>query len=94
MCVVCVCVLISTPLVFIAGSHGVRPLQPTEGTYEEATRGLVEAVGPTGLVGRPGWSADGPGVPTAPSFIQQAVLGLFVWSTLVLVCLGLSALGS
>ena len=55
---------------------------------------LVEAVGPTGLVGRPEWSADGLGAPTAPSFVQQAIMGLLVWSTLVLVYIGLSELGS
>ena len=72
----------------------MRLLQPTSATSGEATRGEVEAVGPTGLVGRPGWSADGPGVPTASSFVQQAVLGLLVWSTVVLAYLGLSELGS
>ena len=91
---VCVCVLFSTPLVFIVGSHGVRPLQPIEGTYEEATRGLVEAVGPTGQFGRPGWSAVLSEAPTIPNFLWWAVLGCLVWSTLVLVCLGLSELGS
>ena len=55
---------------------------------------MVEAVGPTGLVGRPGWSADGPGAPTAPSIVQQAVLGLLVCSTLVSAYLDLSELGS
>ena len=56
----CVCVLISTPLVFIAGSHGVRLLQPTSATSGEATRGEVEAVGPMGQVGRPGRRANRP----------------------------------
>ena len=49
----CVCVLILYPLVFIAGSHGVRLLQPTSATSGEATRGEVEAMGPMGQVGRP-----------------------------------------
>ena len=31
---------------------------------------------------------------TAPIFFEQAVLGLLVWSTFVLACLGLSELGS
>ena len=31
---------------------------------------------------------------TAPIFFEQVVLGLLVWSTLVLACLGLSELGS
>ena len=65
---VCVCVLISTPLVFIAWSHGVRLLQPTSATSGEATRGEVEAVGPTGQFGRPGRSVGLPGAPTAPIF--------------------------
>ena len=44
-----VCVLFSTPnLVFIVGSHRVKPAEPTLGTYEEVTFGLDEAVGPTG----------------------------------------------
>ena len=54
----------------------------------------VEAVGPTGLVGRPGWSADGPGAPAVPSFVQQAVLGLLVWSTLGLAYLDFIWVGS
>ena len=49
---VCVSVLFSTPpLVFIAGSHGVKPSQPTQGTNGDMPRALVEAVGPTGQVG-------------------------------------------
>ena len=45
--------------------------------------------------GRPTYrSVDLPGGPTDPSFVQQAVLGLLVWSTVVLACLGLSELGS
>ena len=51
--VVCVCVhSLPPPLVFIGGSHWLRLTKPTLGTYEEATRGLVEAVGPMGLVVR------------------------------------------
>ena len=49
-----VCVLILyPPFVFIAGSHGWEPLQPTSATSGEATRGEVEAVGPRDQVGRP-----------------------------------------
>ena len=48
---------------------------------------MDEAVGPTGQVGRPSRSVGLPEAPTAPSFIQQAVLGCLVWSTLVLACL-------
>ena len=81
-------------LVFIGGSHGLKPAEPTYGTSEEATHGEVEAVEPTGLVGRPGWSADGPGAPTAPSFVQQAVLSLLVLTPLVLACIEWSELGS
>ena len=96
----CVCVYSNLyPLVFIAGSHGVRLLQPTSVTSGEVTRGEVEAVGPMGQVGRPVGrstcrSVDLPGGPTDPRFIQQAVLGHLVWSTLVLACFGLSELGS
>ena len=57
-------------------------------------RGLAKAVGPTGQVGRPGRSVGLPVAPTAPIFFEQAVLGLLVWSTLVVACLGLSELGS
>ena len=70
-----VCVLISTPLVFIAGSHRVRPLQQTYGATREVPRVEDEAVGPTGLVGRPGWSADQP-VATAPNLLLVGCLGL------------------
>ena len=57
---VCVCSNLY-PLVFIAGSHGVRLLQPTSATSGEATRGEVEAVGPMGQVGRLSWaSLSGP----------------------------------
>ena len=38
--------------------------------------------------------ADLPGGPTAPSFVQQAVLGLLVLTQLVLACLEWSELGS
>ena len=59
-----------------------------------APRVEVEAVGPTSLIGRPRWSADDPGAPTTPSFVQQAVLGLLVLTQLVLACLEWSKLGS
>ena len=68
--------------------------EPPSATSEEMTRGKVEAVGPTGQVGRPGRSVGLLMAPTAPIFVQQAVLGLLFWSTLVLACLGLSKLGS
>ena len=57
-------------------------------------RALVEAVGPTGQVGRLGRSVGLPEPPTAPNFFWQAVLGLLVYSTLGLACLDLSELGS
>ena len=85
MCVVCVSVLFSTPpLVFIAGSHGVKLAEPPSATSEEMTRGKVEAVGPTGQFGRPSRSVDLPGPPTAAIFFQRAVLGLLLsehWDT-------------
>ena len=77
MCVVCVSYSPS-PLVFITGSHGVKPSQPMQGTNGEMSRALVEAVGPMGQVGRPGRSVGLPGPPTAPNFFWWAVLGLFV----------------
>ena len=53
------------PLIYIGGSHGafgrglqLYPLEPTLGASEELPRVNAEAVGPMGLVGRPGWSAD------------------------------------
>ena len=64
---VCVCVLFSTPLVFIVGGHGVKPAQLTYGTNGEVPRALVEAVGPTGQVGRPGRSVGLPGHQPPPT---------------------------
>ena len=55
---------------------------------------MDEAVGPTCQVGRPGRLVGLPEAPTAPSFVQQAVLGLFVLTPLVLVCLEWSELGT
>ena len=66
------------PLVFIAGSHGVKLAELPSATSEEMTRGEVEALGPMGQVGRPGRSAGLLVAPTAPIFFQQAVLGLLV----------------
>ena len=54
----CVCVIISTPLVFIAGSHGLKLAEPQLASNEEVTHGLDEAVGQPGQGGRPGRSAD------------------------------------
>ena len=75
------CVLISTPLVFIAGSHGVRLLQPTSATSGEATRGEVEAVGPMGQVGRSARWANRPQLRPAgclgPPCLVHGGLGLF-----------------
>ena len=59
------CVFYSPPpLVFIAGSHGVKLAEPPSAASEEMTRGEVEAVGI--------------GPPTAPIFFQRAVLGLLL----------------
>ena len=83
----CVCVLISTPLVFIAGSHGVRLLQPTSATSGEATRGEVEAVGPMGQVSRPvGRSTCQVGQPPPASSSKLSWASLFElnWSWPVL----------
>ena len=53
--------------IYIGGSHGQHGIlqqlilqEPTYGTYEEATRGLDEAVGPTGQVGRPARGSNRP----------------------------------
>ena len=48
---------------------------------------MGKAVGPTGQVGRPSWSAGLPEAPTVPNFLWWVVLGCLVWSTLVLACL-------
>ena len=64
------CVFYSPPpLVFIAGSHGVKLAEPPSSSSEEMTCGEVEAVGPTGQVGRPGRLDGLPVAPTAPSFL-------------------------
>ena len=87
-----VCVLFSTPLVFIAGSHGVKPSQPMQATNGEMPHALVEAVGPTGQFGRLSRLVGLPGPPTAPNFFWQAVLGLLVyphWGWPVLTSFGL-----
>ena len=43
---VCVCVLFSTPLVFIAGSHGVKLAEPPLASNEEVTPGWLRRWGP------------------------------------------------
>ena len=75
------------PLVFIAGSHGVKLAEPPSATSEEMTRGEVEAVGPTGQAGRPSRSVGLPEPPTAPIFFQRAVLGLLLSECWGLPCL-------
>ena len=63
------CVFYSPPpLVFIAGSHGVKLAEPPSAASEEMTCGEVEAVGPMGQVGQPSRSVGLPGPPTAPIF--------------------------
>ena len=89
VCGVCVCVLFSTPFYFIAGSHQPQHPKPTLWANREAPRALVEAVGPTGLAGRPGRSIGLPGPPTAPIFFQRAVLGLLLSECWGLPCLHL-----
>ena len=87
---VCVCSTLYPPFVFIAGSHGVRLLQPTSATSGEATRGEVEVVGPMGQVGRPvGWSTCQVGQPTpaSSSRLSWASLSGPRWSWPVLACL-------
>ena len=51
-------------------------------------------MGPMGQVSRPSRSVSLPDGPTAPSFVQQAVLGLLVLTPLVLAYLEWSELGS
>ena len=71
-----VCVLFSTPLVFIAGSHGVKLAEPPSAASEEMTRGEVEAVGPTGQVGRLGRSVGRPARATnRPQLLLAGCLG-------------------
>ena len=87
VCGVCVCVLISTPLCI----YSREPRGETAATdFSNQWRGDTwrswggVAHGP----GRPTCrSVDLPGGPIDPSFVQQAVLGLLVWSTVVLACL-------
>ena len=90
-CVVCVCSnLYPPPLVFIAGSHGVRLLQPTSATSGEVTHGEVEAVGPMGQVGRPIGRATcqvGQPIPASSSRLSWASLSGPRWSWPVLACL-------
>ena len=75
----CMCpILHPRPLVFIAGSHGVKLAELPSATIEEMTCGEVEAAGPTGQVGRPSRSVGLPEPPTAPIFFQRAVLGLLM----------------
>ena len=84
------CVLISTPLVFIAGSHGVRLYKLTQGTNQETTRGLAKAVGPMGQVGRPvGRSTCQVGQPTPAlsNRLSWASLSGPWWSWPILACL-------
>ena len=57
---VCVCVLISTPPCIYRRDPWGEPCRTALGIQRGGDTWLVEAVGPTGLFGRPGWSADGP----------------------------------
>ena len=86
-----VCILISTPpLVFIAGSHGVRLQQPTSAISGEATCGEVEAVGPMGQVGRPIGRLTyqvGQPTPASSSRLSWAFLSDPRWSWPILACL-------
>ena len=73
--------ILTPPLVFIGGSHQpfvrelqLYPLEPTLGASEELPRVKDEAVGPTGLVGRPWRSADRQPAPNRPIFGIWAVL--------------------
>ena len=89
------CVFYSPPpLVFIAGSNGVKLAEPPSAASEEMTHGEVEVVGPKGQVGRPSRSVGLPRPTTAPIFFQQVVLGLLGLTLLVLACLEWSELGS
>ena len=79
------------PLIYIGGSHGafgqglqLYPLETTLGASEELPCIKGEVVGPMGQVGRPGRSVGLPEAPTAPNFVRQAVLGLFVLTPWVL----------
>ena len=57
---VCVCVLFSTPLVFIAGSHEVKLAEPPLASNEEVTPGWLRRWGPRAR------SADQVGRPACP----------------------------
>ena len=76
--VVCVCVLFSTPLcIYSREPRGEAFTTDVGDQWGDATC-PVEAVGPTGQVGRPGRSVGLPGPKTAPNFFWQTVLGLLV----------------
>ena len=91
MCGVCVCVSYSPPpLVFIAGSHEMKPSQPTQGINGETPRALVKAVGPTGQVGRPVGRLACPGhqpPPTSSGRPSWTSLSDPHWGCPVLTCL-------
>ena len=72
----CVCVLFSTPLSIYSREPPAAAPQTDAVSNREAPHALVEAVGPTGLAGRPGRSVGLPGPPTAPNFLEWACLGL------------------
>ena len=73
------CPILHLPI-FIVGSHGVKPSQPTQGTNGETPRALVEAVGPTGQVGRLAQATNRPQLLLAgflgPPFLIHVGVGL------------------
>ena len=72
---VCVCVLFSTPPSIYSREPPAAEPQTDVVSQQGSPCALVEAVGPTGLAGRPGRSVGLPGLPTTPTS----------WSGLVLV---------
>ena len=88
------------PLIFIEGVHGafglglqLYPLELTLGASEELPRVKDEAVGPMGLVGRPGRSVGLPEAPTAPKLDIWAVLVSLVLNPWGMTCPSLISLG-
>ena len=92
-CRMCVCSNLYPPCIYSREPWG-EPCRTALDIQRGGGTWLVEAVGPTGLLGRPGWSADGPGAPTAPNFLWWAILGCLVRTPLVLPCLAWSELSS
>ena len=77
VCGECVCPILYPPCIYSRETRA-RTFTTNVRDNGEAPHALVEAIGPTGQVGRPGRSVSLLVPPTAPNFFWQAVLGLLV----------------